>query len=214
MKGSTHLAIGAAVGVAAAVYFPFQLQHATIYVSVASFSALAADLDGTSLLNGKLSKLSRWIHSFGLWAGVLLAIGNAYLYFAGDRFYPAFAAIAGTVLLLGLATSQGTIRNALTSLIGLGVVYYGIRIDQRWLLELGVFVAWAPWLKHRGMTHTVWALLLWGYIGWGLETQLGIQGIMLTAAAGYASHLIADSLTPQGVKWLFPIIKRSVKFIP
>ncbi|WP_123040274.1 metal-dependent hydrolase [Cohnella candidum] len=214
MKGSTHLAIGSLVGAAAAVYFPFRLEHAAIYVSVASFSALAADLDGTSLLNGKLSQLSRWIHHFGLWAGVLLAIGNAYLYFSEDRFYPAFAAIAGTVLLLGLATSQGTIRNALTSLIGLGVVYYGIRIDQRWLLELGVFVAWAPWLKHRGMTHTVWALLLWGYIGWGLETQLGIQGIMLTSAAGYASHLIADSLTPQGVKWLFPIIKRSIKFIP
>jgi inner membrane protein len=214
MKGSTHLAIGAAIGTAAALYFPFHLNHAAIYLSVATFSALIADLDGSSLLSGKLSKLSRWLRDFGLWSGLLLVIGNAYLYFSGDRFYPAFAAIAVTILLLGLVTSQGIIRNALVSLIGIGLLYAGWQTKQNWLLELGVFVAWVPWLKHRGMTHTVWALFLWGEIAWALEKQLKIEGIMVTSVAGYASHLLADTLTPNGVKWLFPLYKRSFKIIP
>jgi inner membrane protein len=62
-------------------------------------------------------------------------------------------------------------------------------------------------LDHRGMTHTLWAVVLWGVIGMGLEKQLRIDGIMIVAVAGYASHLLADSLTPNGVKWLYPLIR-------
>jgi len=214
MKGTTHLAIGAAIGTAAALYYPFQPKHAAIYLSVAAFSALAADLDGTSLLNGKLGKLSRWIRDFGIWTGFILVIGNGYLYFLQDRFYPAFAAIAATILLLGLVTSQGTIRNALVSLMGIGLIYMGWQMKQTWLLELGAFVAWVPWLKHRGMTHTVWALIAWWAIGRELENELDIGGIAATAVAGYVSHLLADTFTPQGVKWLFPISRKSFKMIP
>lgn len=214
MKGSTHLGIGAAIGTAATLYFPFHLNHAAIYLSVATFSALAADLDGASLLSSKLSKPARWLRDFGLWSGLLLVIANAYLYFSWDRFYPTFSAAAVTILLLGFVTSQGMIRNALVSLIGIGVLFAGVHAKQNWLLELGVFVAWVPWLKHRGLTHTVWALILWSQIGWELEKQLNIEGILVTSVAGYASHLLADTLTPNGVKWLFPIYKRSFKIIP
>ncbi|MBW5446426.1 metal-dependent hydrolase [Cohnella sp. CFH 77786] len=214
MKGSTHLAIGAAIGTAAALFFPFQPEHAALYLSVSTFSALAADLDGTSLLNGKLGQVSRWLRGSGLWIGLLLVFANSYLYVTEDRFYPSFAAISVTILLLGLVTSQGTIRNALVSLIGIGLLYAGWQTHQTWLLELGAFVAWVPWLKHRGMTHTVWALVLWGQIGWELQYQLKIDGIMATAIAGYASHLLADSLTPQGVKCFYPLIKKSIKLIP
>ncbi|TJY42452.1 metal-dependent hydrolase [Cohnella pontilimi] len=214
MKGSTHLAIGGAIGMAAAIYFPFQLDNAAIYLSVAAFSALAPDLDGSNLLSGKLSKLSRWLRDFGLWIGLLLVIGNAYLYFSLERFYPIFAAISVIILLFGLVTSQGIIRNGLVSLIGIGLLYAGMQMTQTWLLELGVFVTWVPWLNHRGMTHTVWAIFLWGVIGWELEKQLNIEGIVATSVAGYASHLLADTLTPSGVKWLYPIYQRSFKIIP
>lgn len=211
MKGSTHLAIGAAIGTAATLYFPFHPIHAAVYLSVATFSALAADLDGPSLLSGKLGKFSRFLRHFAIWSGLLLVVVNAYLYVFRDWFSLNFSMMAVMLLLLGLATSQGTIRNALVSLSGIGLLYAGVQSKQIWLLELAVFVTWVPWLKHRGMTHTVWALLLWGKIGWGLEQQLHIEGVMATAAAGYASHLVADTLTPQGVKWLFPLYKKSFK---
>ncbi|HZG79074.1 MAG TPA: metal-dependent hydrolase [Paenibacillus sp.] len=213
MKGSTHLAIGAAIGAAAALYYPFQLSHGAVYLSVAAFSALAADLDGPGMLSGKLDKLSRPIRGFALWAGVVLVLANAYGYAFEDWFSFPFSAVAVVLLLLGLVASQGTVRNALVSLVGLGLLYAGARTDQAWLMGLGVFVAWVPWLKHRGMTHTIWALLLWGTIGRGLETELGIPGVTATAVAGYASHLLADTLTPNGVKWLYPLYKKSFKFV-
>jgi len=211
MKGTTHFIIGAAIGAAASLLHPFDLQHASIYVAVAGFSALSADLDGPSLLVSKVSKLSRWLRSSALWIGVLLVAVVGYLYLAQARFYPVFTAIAVMLFLLGLVAKEGVIRNALLSLIGAAIIYAGWRYGQNWLMGFGLFVGWVPWLKHRGMTHTVWAIPLWGLIGSGLENQLQIDGIAAVSVAGYTSHLLADTLTPSGVKWFYPLYKKSIK---
>lgn len=61
------------------------------------------------------------------------------------------------------------------------------------------------------MTHTIWALIGWGAIGWGLESQSGVEGVTAVAIAGYASHLLTDTMTPSGVKWLYPLYKKPIK---
>ncbi len=211
MKGSTHLAIGGAIGAAACLYYPINANNAILYLSVAGFSALSADLDGPSLLSRNLGTLSKWLREFVLWSGILLIAGFSYMYFTQDKLYPLYTTVAVALILLGIVTKEGIIRNALVSLVGCGLLYAGWLSKQNWLIGLGVFVAWVPWLDHRGMTHTVWAIILWGLIGRGLEEQLRIEGIMVVSIVGYASHLIADTLTPNGVKWLYPIYKKSFK---
>ena len=115
------------------------------------------------------------------------------------------------LLLLGLVAKRGVIRNAIVSLTGGGLLVFGWLHGYDWLVGLGGFVVWAPWLKHRGMTHTLWALIGWGAIGWGLERQSGVVGVAAVAVAGYASHLLADTMTPSGVKWLYPLYKKPFK---
>jgi inner membrane protein len=211
MKGSTHLAIGGAIGVAACLYFPFNLENASLYLVTAAVSALSADLDGASLLTGKLSRLSKQLRELAIWSGILILAYLGYLYVDSGHSYPVISAIAGLLSLLGFLTKEGIIRNALVSLIGAALFYIGWMNGQQWLIGLGIFVGWIPWLDHRGMSHTIWALAFWGWIGLSLEEQIRIEGIELVAVAGYASHLIADTLTPQGVKWLYPLIKKSIK---
>lgn len=212
MKGSTHFAIGAAIGAAASLYYPFSFNNVALYMSVASFSALSADLDGTSLLSSTLGKVSRSLREIVLWSGVLLSGVTAYLYFMDDWINLTVSVVAVTLILLGFVSKEGTIRNILVSMVGLGLLYGGWYSELNWLMGLGVFVAWVPWLKHRGLTHTIWAVLLWGALGSGLENHLHVPGIMAVSIAGYVSHLLADTFTPAGVKWLFPIYKRSIKF--
>ncbi|QYR19059.1 metal-dependent hydrolase [Paenibacillus sp. sptzw28] len=211
MKGKTHLVIGAAIGAAAAAYYPFTFKNAALYITISAFSALSADLDGSSMLSSKLSGVSRLLRELVLWAGILLAAGVIYLYAAQDRLYPEYTIIAVIVFLLGFVAKSGIIRNALVSAIGCGLIYAGWIYKMNWLMGFGLFVAWVPWLNHRGMTHTLWAAALWSAIGWGLEEQLHIKGIATVSAAGYLSHLIADTLTPSGVKWLYPLTKKSFK---
>lgn len=211
MKGSTHMAIGVAIGAAAAAHYPFTLQHAALYIAVSALSALSPDLDGPSMLSSKIGQFSKWLREMLYWSCLLLIVMLIWLYFAKHLFVVEYSLAALSLFLLGLIIKDGLMRNILVSVIGCALAYIGLSHQMTWLLGFGLFVAVAPWLKHRGLTHTVWALGLWAYIGSGLEEQLQVEGIMLVATAGYLSHLVADSLTPSGVKWLYPIIKKSFK---
>ncbi|WP_424767528.1 metal-dependent hydrolase [Paenibacillus sp. sgz302251] len=211
MTGKTHLTIGAAVGAASAMYYSFELEHAALYIGIAAFSALSADLDGTSMLSSKLSKLSKLIRELALWVSVLFLGVIAYYFFSGQSMSPILVGSGAAALLLGLVMKQGVIRNALVSIVGVAFMYVGYTYQMNWLIGFGLFVAWVPWLNHRGMTHTLWAIPIWGAIAWGLEQQLQIEGITIVAMLGYLSHLVADTLTPSGVKWLYPFVKKSFK---
>ncbi|NIK79653.1 inner membrane protein [Paenibacillus castaneae] len=211
MTGKTHLAIGVAVGAAASIYYPFTFQNAAFYITVAGFSALSADLDGPSMLSSKLGKLSKLIREFTLWIGLLLAGMIVYAFFMEKSLSPIYIGAAAAVFLLGLVAKQGVIRNILVSVVGLLVMYAGYTYGMNWLIGFGLFVGWAPWLKHRGMTHTIWAVPIWGAIALGLENQIKVDGIATVAMLGYFSHLAADTLTPSGVKWLYPLTKKSFK---
>ncbi|GAB6988801.1 metal-dependent hydrolase [Paenibacillus pini] len=211
MKGSTHLMIGVALGAAAAAHYPFSLKNASLYIAISAFSALAADLDGKSLLNSKIGQVSKWLRELMYWSGLLMIVVLIYSFVTSHTIDFKFSTAALSIFLLGLVTKEGIIRNALVSLIGAGLAFAGWKYSMTWLIGFGSFIAVAPWMKHRGMTHTIWAVGIWSMIGSGLEDQLNIEGIMLVATVGYLSHLVADTLTPAGVRWLYPLMKKPIK---
>jgi len=213
MNGKTHLAIGAAVGVLATLYFSpaEQLNSVITYVAVGAFSGLAADLDGPSLLTKKITSLSRRLHQFTLLLGIIGLALYGLIWLFDSRPAYLWPAISVVLLLLGLIVQQSKLRDALVSVVGAAIVFYAVAQGWLWLVGLGVYVIIAPWLKHRGFTHTIWATIIWGIIFFGLEKQIQINGIALTATIAYLSHIIADTLTPAGVKVLAPLSKRKFK---
>lgn len=211
MKGSTHLSIGVAIGAAAAAHYPFSIQNASIYLAVAALSALSADLDGPSILSRKIGKAAKRIHNLSMWLGVCCVAGAIYLYGASGSLSQEAIVLTVVMLLLGFVAKVGLIRNIIISCVGGAMLIGGVLLGWGWLIGLGIFVAWVPWLNHRGFSHTIWAALLWGAIGWGLEQHLELEGIALVSLLGYGSHLVADTLTPRGVKWFYPLYKRSIK---
>ena len=59
------------------------------------------------------------------------------------------------------------------------------------------------WLKHRGFTHTIMAWCLVSAIAlYFLPMQYGMAVII-----GYASHLLADSITHSGTPLLWPLVR-------
>lgn len=216
MNGKTHLAIGAIVGGAYGfIHANNELDTLLTFIAVGSFSALAADLDGPSMLTRKLSKLSRVLHSGSIIVGLaaLSIIGG--LWFTQEQFRPPWlwqAVGAATIItLLGLLVSRGSWRNAMVSVAGVLLAGYGYVEQWYWLIGLGIFIIIAPWLSHRGLTHTIWAVPLWGWISFGLEAQLGIGGLGIAAMLTYLSHIVADMFTPAGVKLLYPLSKKKFR---
>ncbi len=113
--------------------------------------------------------------------------------------------------LLGAALQGGSARKLALLFTGLSTVVAGLYAEQLWLSLLGTFVALAPFTSHRSWTHTIWATLLWTYIGYLANRSLSWRGVAHYAGAGYASHLLADSLTKAGVRWLLPVSDYSFK---
>ncbi|HLK96465.1 MAG TPA: metal-dependent hydrolase, partial [Hymenobacter sp.] len=113
--------------------------------------------------------------------------------------------------LLGAAMQGGSARKLALLFTGLCTVVAGLYTEFLWLSMLGCFVAVAPFTSHRSWTHTVWASALWIYIGHLANQSLGWHGVALFAGGGYVSHLLADTLTKAGVKWLMPLTGFSFK---
>lgn len=62
---------------------------------------------------------------------------------------------------------------------------------------MGRFIPmWLIW-KHRTFTHTVWAMILFSLPFFSLKFQYGISFVI-----GYFLHLVLDSGTPSGIRWL------------
>jgi len=212
MKGTTHLAIGAAIGIAAAVcHPPFRWEQAAFYVPAAAFSALSADLDGTSMLSSKLGKVAHGLREGALWLGLMAVAAS----FAARAFHgppqPRLFLAGAVLALFGLMLREGVLRNALVSLCGAALVYAGWSAGSNGTIGLGAFVTIAPWLKHRGLTHTIWAAAAWTAIAAAFERELQVEGLAMVAAAAYLSHLVADTLTPAGVKWFYPLFNMTIR---
>ncbi len=209
MRGLTHLAIGVTTGVAAAALAEVPLS--VVNLGVAAVSSLAPDLDHhQSRLSRRLSAHFRYVK----W-GFALAMAGLALYaglcFSGWAQQGAWG-VAALGFLAAFSMEERTVRSIALLLLGLGLVAWGIGEGWHWLWLLGGFVAVSPFLAHRSWTHTLWALGLWYYIGFAAEQQLGYAGIAWLGTAGYASHLLGDSLTKSGVRWFFPLWSRALGY--
>ena len=77
----------------------------------------------------------------------------------------------------------------------------------------GIVGRWFPWISgpiehwvgHRTATHSLLASVLVGLLAWPLPDGYGIA-----LTAGFASHALADMMTPAGVAWLWPARVRCV----
>jgi inner membrane protein len=77
----------------------------------------------------------------------------------------------------------------------------------------GMVGRWIPWLSgpieywvgHRTATHSLIATVLLALVAWPLP-----EGYRLALIAGFASHPIADMMTPAGVAWFWPSRMRCV----
>ncbi|AKK19668.1 metal-dependent hydrolase [Candidatus Liberibacter africanus] len=61
-------------------------------------------------------------------------------------------------------------------------------------------------LNHRGFTHSILAVILYGWLihyFFPLE-KISYQGFQDSLIIGYVSHLVADILTPSGIPLLWP----------
>jgi len=210
VRGSSHLAIGLITGVAIGGLVP-GVPFSAAGIALAGFSSLAPDLDHPE---SRLSKRLGFTQQYVRWAfaaGALAIAAYTYLQLAPGKEQRLFYTVALAFGLIGVGMQGGSARKLALLFTGLATVVAGLYTEQLWLSLLGTFVALAPFTSHRSWTHTIWATALWTYIGYLANQSLGWHGVAHYAGAGYASHLLADTLTKAGVRWFLPISSYSFK---
>lgn len=58
---------------------------------------------------------------------------------------------------------------------------------------------------HRGFTHSIMGFLIFIYIIKNITTQYGLDSLYKSISLGYLLHLVADFLTPKGIKLFYPL---------
>jgi inner membrane protein len=154
-----------------------------------------------------------WVHVLRLPAGFALALGATRLPFGGHVPH-LLAQFTAEVIALAIGVSFGGIAALLPdadephSLVG------------RFLPAI-----WHEWTPgHRGCTHSLLATAIWSFVAWltwyvmvltGVASSPSSAPVIGAAAASvarelgslvavcYVSHLLADSVTDHGVRWLY-----------
>lgn len=73
---------------------------------------------------------------------------------------------------------------------------------------LGKFNIFARFMRHRGSTHTLLGLFLTSLFIFLLAKDTNAA---FNFAFGYFTHLLLDTLTPQGIMWYYPVSKHYVR---
>ena len=94
-------------------------------------------------------------------------------------------------------------RRPLVGLIGALLLFLSVLEFSYGFLLAGVFFLGAAVFRHRTFSHSIVSLVLVTGAAHELHPDLTVP-VML----GYLSHLLADSLTIQGIPWLWPSPKR------
>ena len=221
MKGRTHLTIGLGIGAVASVSQTPEM--IPIVLAATAVASLAPDLDGNNLLNKHVTKTAKQIKKGGQFVGGALIVLSLFSYIFNINFLPfleeGWLTQQNKLLFLGLGAiiialsmrSQETLKNILMSILGLFLLYYAITDELWWLVMFALYIGAAGWFPHRGQTHTIWAVIYWGYMSYMLEMSTGVEHLAIISTMAYLSHILGDMMTIKGVKFLSPITNKVFK---
>jgi inner membrane protein len=199
MTGRTHLIVS--TGVTLAVLSMLGQAVTLPSAAVAVISSLLPDIDEpNSLLMQKtmpktvLNKLKLALAAAGV--GFIV-----YCYF--EAFYVPYSYGIGILVIAASLTNQRLFRQLLMIVIGGLMLYFGGTAGP-WWGTIGALLMVCAVLPHRGLTHSVYGVLIWGAVLYFASIQLGMQ-LWLSGVAAYSLHLACDMLTKQGIHPLPPL---------
>ena len=199
MDGKTHLIAGGLAGIAVAKYIGVDLPTAISFTLLGSCVGLIPDLDVNGKLANRITLNKKWLTLLLGLVGLLL-IGYSFGFVTGNDRWIGMGIGAALLIVPSIVVKQ----KMMLLLTGIAVFLAGFYLQTTWLILLGIYISIASRLPHRSLTHSLIGLAYFSVIGYFLEQDLQINGIMLVCGTSYLSHLILD------MKWI-PKNRRGVK---
>ncbi len=199
MDGKTHFIAGGLAGIAVSNYVGADVSTTIIFAALGSGIGLVPDLDVNGILANKLTFDKKWSHFLLGFIGIILMVYSFFIVEGHSQWIG-----IGMGLALLLIPSIVVKQRTMLLLTGIAVLLTGASLNKTWLLLFGIYIIIASRLPHRSLTHSLIGLAYFGVVGYFLEQDFRIDGMMLVCIVSYASHLILD------MKWL-PMNRKGVK---
>ncbi|MCL2362551.1 MAG: metal-dependent hydrolase [Defluviitaleaceae bacterium] len=185
MTGKTHKAIGVAAGVAFSIY---GIRHgnpaALLGVVSAPLAAMLPDIDHGGSRIGKTRKM---VANIVVAALVVALVAFAWTY---SWYIDSYRTLILTLTIFAIPV----------------LVIFGLSQTKFGRSTIGFAT------KHRGIMHTL-LLPIFMFFSVGFINEIYFRILVLGAAIGYFSHIMADCFTTNGCPILFPITKKNISLI-
>ncbi|WP_018887984.1 metal-dependent hydrolase [Paenibacillus massiliensis] len=196
MMGRAHIIIGTGVSWSVLVLQGYDVTLPAAAAAV--IGSLLPDIDEpNSLLLSRTMprKLLRWVQ-------ILTLIGAVIVFMAGVFSYPWDWILAGIMAVVAWIPSR-SLRKVILFALGAGFAWYGGAYSP-WNYIAGSLLVICTIVPHRGLTHTLYGAAAWTGLLYGTTAAYG-DSIWLAGGIAYVVHLLADSLTNNGIKPLPPL---------
>jgi inner membrane protein len=198
MTGRTHLIVG--TGVTLSV---LQLAGQGITfpgIAIAVVSSLLPDIDepNSLLLQKTVPKSLITKAKIGLAVSGLGLMIYAYM----QAFFLPYSYVIGCLMIALCLANQRLFRQIVMASLGAVLLYIGAEAGP-WFAAVGALLMVCAVLPHRGLTHSLYGVLIWGGLLYAASAQLGVP-LWMSGAMAYTIHLLCDILTKHGIHPLPP----------
>ena len=213
MRGRTHCTIGVLASIQSCLLFKVPISVLSIVIS-AIFSLLP-DLDesNSTISNFFLKRdLSKKIYK------LIISIINCLIFFISlkinDNFILSSIITFISIYIIESKLTHKSLRKIFLSLTFLLLSFCLYLTNFKiYIILFTLILALFPWLKHRGISHSIFAIIILYLLLKQIELLTNICYLSFYGTISYASHIfLGDIFTRQGVPIFYPLSNKKISF--
>jgi len=209
MRGKTHCTIGILSTIQACILFKIPISIFSIMLG--SVFSILPDLDES---NSTISTLFLKQDTSKVILKIVIYIINFSIFFISlkinNNFFLSSIVTFISILILESKLNHILLRKILLSLtlILLALCLFFIKAKIYFIIFF-LMLSLFPWFKHRGFSHSIFAVIIIYFLLKEIETIYNISNLSFLGTVGYASHLfLGDLFTKSGIPLFYPISKK------
>lgn len=215
MRGKSHCTIGILSSIQACIFFNIPISLFTLIIS--AFFSLLPDLDETNSTISSFFMIKKFSNkSLKTTVYFLILLIFFISINISSSLFVCFLLLAFFIIFIESKFSKTHLKKFFVSFIFIliSTLFYLIT-SNIYLSIFFLLISTFPWLKHRGFSHSILAILSIYFLLKNIESEFNINYISILGTISYSSHIfLGDIFTKNGVPIFYPLIQKKISLSP
>ena len=215
MRGKSHCTIGILTSIQTCIFFNIPISIFTLIIS--AFFSLLPDLDETNSTISSFFMLKKFSNkSLKSIVYTLIFIIFIISVNISSSLFICFLLMVFFVIFIESKFSKTHLKKFFVSFIFILISTLLYLITSNiYLSTFFLLISTFPWLKHRGFSHSILAILSIYFLLKNIEIEFNINYISILGTISYSSHIfLGDIFTKNGVPIFYPLTQKKISLSP